>query len=241
MILTIDVGIKNLALCMMDCESPDDLSTYKIHLWDVYNTLEEPVGSCEGTLKNGKVCGKRAMYKDNNTMTCKTHGSKSAKMINRKKVDDFLLQDIATIITKKIQEVFDANTDLFHQVKKVMIELQPKVNNKMKFISHIIYGKFVELYLEKQVSIRFVRAAQKLKAYTGPKIECSLRGAYAQRKWLSVQYTKWFLSNKFDSEQEQCWLPLLNDSPDKCDTFLMAINVLHGVPKVSNRRGKCIA
>ena len=32
MVLTIDVGLKNLAMCIMD-------SHYNIHLWDVYNIL----------------------------------------------------------------------------------------------------------------------------------------------------------------------------------------------------------
>jgi hypothetical protein len=79
--------------------------------------------------------------------------------------------------------------------------------------------------------VRFVRAANKLKAYTGPPVECKLKGAYEQRKFYAVQYTKWFLENKFNKQEYDKWFPLLNNSPDKSDTFLMAINELHGIPK----------
>jgi hypothetical protein len=94
-------------------------------------------------------------------------------------------------------------------------------------------AKFVELY-KNTIPIRFVRASQKLHAYTGPQIECKLKGKYAQRKWYSIQYTKWFLENKFSKEEKEKWLHnfLTKDvKPDMADTFLMAINGLHGIPK----------
>ena len=122
--------------------------------------------------------------------------------------------------------------------------MQPSCNPKMLFISHILYGKFVELY-KNTIPIRFVRASQKLKAYTGPKIECKLKGKYAQRKWLSVQYIRWFLENKFSQEQRDKWLPFFESKtvkPDMGDTGLMCINAITGIPKkqITNKKGKCI-
>ena len=115
----------------------------------------------------------------------------------------------------------------------------------MKFTSHIIYGKLVELYKETNTTVRFVRASQKLKAYTGPSIECKLKGSYAKRKWLSIQYTNWFLENKFDLEQSNTWLPFFENhskKDDVSDTMLMAINGLYGIPKKQrqDKNGKCI-
>ena len=115
----------------------------------------------------------------------------------------------------------------------------------MKFISHIIYGKFVELYYDKKTTIRFVRAAQKLKAYTGPFIECKLKGLYAKRKWLSIQYAMWFLENKFSSDQKEQWLQHFNNHSkrdDMSDVVLMSINALFGIPKkqLVNKNGSCI-
>lgn len=258
MILTIDVGLRNLAMCIMSAQDKSDISTYNIHLWDTFNTLDSDDYTCNDLQKNGKVCGKKCGFKylkDNQYVySCKTHFPKelvSGKTIDKKftfkkkAVNDYLLQDIAKIVLKRVQLIFDTNKELFQSVSQVLIELQPKVNQKMKFTSHILYGKLVELYDNTDTTIRFVRASQKLKAYTGPQIECNLKGSYAKRKWLSIQYTKWFLENKFSNEQKNQWLNNLETSgkkDDMCDVMLMAINGHYGIPKkqMTNKKGKCI-
>lgn len=243
MIATIDVGLKNLALCVMKCTDPTDFGTYGIELWDVFNTLGDDDHICKCLTKQKKECGKKAMYfynQDNTAhFTCKLHFPKTIKLtrnntVSKKKVDDFLLQDIAKIVNSKLEELYNTYNTIFTSLTAIYIELQPKVNAKMCFTSHIIYGKLVDLYKDTNVKIRFVRAAQKLKAYTGPKIECSLKGEYAKRKWLSIQYTKWFLETKFSQDQKDKWIGWLDNKAkcdDACDGFLMAINALHGIPK----------
>ena len=114
----------------------------------------------------------------------------------------------------------------------------------MLFISHILYGKFIEIY-KNTIPIKFIRASYKLNAYTGPRIECKLKGKYAQRKWLSVQYIRWFLENKFSHEQRDKWLPFFESKkvkPDMSDTLLMCIVSITNIPKtqVTNKKGKCI-
>jgi hypothetical protein len=254
MILTIDIGLRNLAMCIMSAVEKQDISTYDIHLWDVYNTLDSDDYTCEGVQKSGKICGKKCTCKyllDNEyKYCCKTHFPKNIAFtklnsFKKKAINDYLLQDIAKIVLTKIQEIFNDNKDIFTNVKQILIELQPKINQKMKFTSHIIYGKLVELYKETDTTIRFVRASQKLRAYTGPEIECILKGSYAKRKWLSIQYTKWFLENKFSNEQKEKWLPFFESKTIKADlgdVNLMAINALHGIPKKQKfqKNGKCI-
>ena len=140
-----------------------------------------------------------------------------------------------------MQEIYDQN-ESFKQLTNILIELQPKCNPKMVFISHILYGKLVELY-KNTIPIRFVRASQKLHAYTGPTIECKLKGKYAQRKWLSIQYGQWFLENKVSKEQREKWLPtLIGKLDDRHDVLLMCINAITGIPKkqITNKKGKCI-
>lgn len=244
MIATIDIGIKHLAICIMNCESPNDLTTYKIQLWEVFNLLESNEYFCKNLTKKNTVCNKKCGYKYTDTQNqienfcCKTHFPKNLKITTKNKykpknVNDYLLQEIAEIVLKKLTNIFNQKPDMYLSLSKVLLELQPTLNNKMKLISHLIYGKFVEYFLinQKNVPVRFVRAANKLKAYTGPPIECSLKGAYNQRKFYAVQYTKWFLETKFDKQEHDKWMPLLNNSPDKSDTFLMAINELRGIPK----------
>lgn len=254
MILTIDIGLRNLAVCCMSCDDKSNIESYKIHLWDVYNTLDSDDYKCQSIQKSGKICGKKCSFKYNSLNniihSCKTHFPKTLDcklkehIFKKKAIDDYLLQDIAKVVLCKIQEIYDNNL-LPLKLTNIFIELQPKINRKAVFTSHIIYGKLVELYKDTDVPIRFVRASQKLKAYTGPNIECKLKGAYAKRKWLSIQYTRWFLENKFSNEQKDIWL---NDfltcgkADDRSDTFLMVINALYGIPKKQKfqKNGKCI-
>lgn len=242
MILTVDIGVRNLALCCMKADNKKDLSTYKIHLWNVYNTLDSDDYKCQGIQKNGKVCGKKCSFKyieeTVTTHCCKTHFPKditktSKNNFKKKLIDSYLLQDIVRIVIDKIQEIFDDNPVLM-EVTQVLLELQPQRNPKMCLVSHVIFGKLVELYRDTKTTIRFVAASKKLKAYTGPYIECKLKGAYASRKWLAVQYTRWFLENKFSDEQRDIWLPFFENLPvkaDVSDTALMALNGLFGIPK----------
>lgn len=254
MILSIDIGIRNLSLCIVEASRPDDFSTFQIHLWDVFDTIETEEHLCNGIQKNGSVCNKKCGYKYTKSSTtyytCKTHFpkeislDKSKNTYKKKMINDYLLQDIAKIVLGKLQEIYDSN-NVFKKLTSIVIELQPKVNQKMKFISHIIYGKLVELYMNEKTTIRFVRASQKLKAYTGPPLVCNLKGAYAKRKWLSIQYTKWFLENKFSKEQKEKWLNLFlahKKQDDVADSFLISICALHGIPKRqrTDKNGRCI-
>jgi hypothetical protein len=244
MILSIDIGIKNLSLCIMNSINKTDLSSYNIHLWDVFNTLEDD-HMCLSLQKSGKICNKKCSLKYRNTVddivyTCKTHSPKNMLIepYKPKLIKNYLLQNLSEIILTKLNEIFNSNQDLFNQLTQIIIELQPTFNPSMKLISHIIYGKLIDLQMSKKLqshcTIRFIRASHKLRAYTGPNIECNLKGKYAQRKWLSIKYTKWFLENKFSKEQNEKWLTLLNSKSTKADmsdTFLMAINCLYGIPK----------
>jgi hypothetical protein len=254
-ILSIDIGIKNLSMCILNYEDKNDLSSYKIQLWNVFDTLDTKEYLCEELKKNNTKCGKKCNYtfmlENIERFCCKTHFPKillpikKQNQIKKKLVNDYLLQDIAKIVLTKLQEIYNTNFDIFSQIKSIIIELQPKINPKMKFISHIIYGKLTELYLDTNTTIRFVRASQKLKAYKGPALECKLKGAYAKRKWLSIQYTRWIIENTFHLEQKEQWLPFFethSKKDDMSDTLLMGINAITGIPKKqqTDKKGKCI-
>ncbi len=270
MIISIDIGLRNLAIFCGSYIDKSDISTYKIEFWETYNTLDGDSYECEGIQKSGKICGKKCSlkYKKNLVLhlqtkepddysssvdmciskgtanpdyifTCKTHFPKTldckAKehIFKKKNIDDYLLQDIAKNVISKIQEIYAKKISKL-DIETIIIELQPVLNKKAVFTSHIIYGKLTDLYKDTNVKITFVRAVHKLKAYDGPHIECKLKGAYAQRKWLSVQYTKWFLENKFSKEQRDIWLPYFESQsvkPDLADTLLMGINGIYGIPK----------
>jgi hypothetical protein len=251
MILSIDIGLRNLSMCMMS-GSPGDWNSFKIHLWDNFNTLDGDDHFCSATFKNGKVCGRKCTCKYKSTpqgeleYCCKTHLPKEFAQrkditYKKKNIDDYLLQDLAGIVLARLQDIYDSHKDLFTQLTGIVIELQPKINQKMKFTSHIIYGKLVELYRGTKCTIRFVRASQKLKAYTGEPLEakCPRKGDYAKRKWLSIQYGTWFLENKFCQAEREKWLPYIQThkkQDDAFDVFLMNLNAIIGIPKKQTKQ-----
>lgn len=244
MLLTIDIGIKHLSLCIMNATDKTDLKTYEIILWDVYNTLEDTTKHCTSKTKSGSICNKICKYKMelNNSITycCKTHFPKDTPIkknnnYKEKVIKDYTLQEIAVSVITKLNEIYESNKDTFSQITNIFIELQPTFNPSMKLISHVIYGKLVELYIGTNCNIKFVRASQKLKInYDGPELVCNLKGKYAQRKWMSIQIVKYILENKFSQEQSNKWLPLLvskKDQADMTDTLCMGVNALSGIPK----------
>jgi hypothetical protein len=228
--LCIDPGLRNLSLCIMN-------SDYQILLWDTYNILDSDNYHCQSICKNGNVCNKKCSmkYKKESEIiyTCKLHFPKNTKksIFKKKNINEYLLQDIAKEFINKINELYMSN-NVFKLVDSIFIELQPKCNAKMLFISHILYGKLVELYKNENTKIRFIRASQKLKVYTGPHIECKLKGAYSKRKWLSIKYGEWFLENLFSKEEREKWIPTLTGKlDDRYDTLLMAINSIKDISK----------
>ena len=83
MILSIDVGLRNLSMCIMDSSDKKDISSYIIHFWDVCDTLNSDDYKCKGVQKNGKICGRKCSlkYSENTSCSlnysCKTHFPKS--------------------------------------------------------------------------------------------------------------------------------------------------------------------
>jgi hypothetical protein len=74
-ILSIDVGIKNLAFCLF--EKPHESSHFNIAKWDIINlSQEDEIQKCKCTEKNGIICNKPAKYTLNDTYFCLKHSKK---------------------------------------------------------------------------------------------------------------------------------------------------------------------
>ena len=234
--MAIDVGIKNLAFCCMD-------HTNAVFFWENCDLIGDHVVKCEALTKKGKTCNKKCSYKHFSAemckqegkgegelqelgkfvYTCKTHFPKTEKITKKnilqtKKINSFLLQDIALLVQEKIQVIYQ-ETEQIHQLDKIVIELQPKINQKMKFISHIIYSELVRLYKDAKTQIRFVPASRKLRGIIYKKYK--LKNTYTNRKKMSINYVEDYI---IDHD-----LPLLekfnsfNKRDDACDTFNMCL------------------
>lgn len=77
-ILSIDVGIKNLAFCLFD-KSPTD-ENFKVLKWDVVNLSEEETLKCSFIGKN-ESCNKPAKFKKDDKCYCAKHSKKQQYQI----------------------------------------------------------------------------------------------------------------------------------------------------------------
>lgn len=209
--LGIDVGLKNLALCV--------IKDNRILLWDVYNILEEDF-YCQ-------KCNRKAKYLFEGKYYCGIHSRKfyNKKTIKTKKISSYGLHELTIKIINKIEEIVRVNADIIDDISSIIIELQPKINHKMKFTSHVIFTIFAHLYKDKKCSIKFERASVKLKKI---KFEDKIPNTYKNRKKRAVEYTMFCLkrgciSNSCDYED---MLSTKTKLDDLSDAFLLSYNNL---------------
>lgn len=249
-VLSVDIGIRHLSLCVMRAANREDMTTYELTLWGVHDTLDEDTKLCAALLKGGNVCNRACKYRyqDDELGTfvfcCKTHFPKGVPIEKKHShrtriIKDIPLQEIVNSVLTRLTMIRDQNRCVFDNLEHVLIELQPTFNPSMKLISHVVYGKLAEWCMGSPCKIKFVRASQKLRAYVGEPIVCPLKGKYTQRKWLSKEYCSYFLEERFSPEQRSQWLPHFkaNGTADEADTFLMCINYLYGLPTTKKKGG----
>lgn len=97
-ILSIDVGIKNLAFCIFD--KKEKAQHFEILKWDVVNISEQIKTSCCIIEKN-KHCDKPAKYKKNNDCYCLKHSKKQSFLVPTKDIKPNHIQK------QKIQTLYD--------------------------------------------------------------------------------------------------------------------------------------
>jgi len=204
-ILSFDVGIKNLAYCLLDT---DNLT---IDDWNIINISVDPV--CEHTNK-GKCCDKSAtkMTKDTGFKLCTSHCKiklyKDKKMRNVPKLDNRMLE-LGNQIVKKLDEKKN-----FLNMDVVCIENQPALKNPtMKSVQMIIYSYFLMNGLAKD--IQMINARNKLKVYKGPKVECDITDKYKQNKFLAIKYCDYMIRDNLHIDKE--FHKLYDDSKKKDD------------------------
>jgi hypothetical protein len=112
-ILSIDVGIKNLAFCLF-VKSPTE-QQFKVSKWDVINLSQEETLTCGFTEKN-ILCNKQAKFKKDDKCYCVKHSKKQQYQIpSAEQKPSFInKQKIA-----KLYEIADSNNIKYDQkIKK---------------------------------------------------------------------------------------------------------------------------
>ena len=202
-ILSIDIGVKNLAFCLMSPkDSFSDGDNFNIYDWQSVNLIDEEYPLCETPMKSGKqkgkICGKPSKIKtDDDIYYCASHNPDKERYTAREatKVKTVLLKDTCLAL----YTVLESLPQLISRPCEVVIEQQMKANPTMLQMAHLVYSYFIMKGYVVDASpiknVRFISARNKLTVYEGPEIQCHLKNAYGRRKWFAVEYTKYMIRN----------------------------------------------
>ena len=139
-IISIDVGIKNLALCIFDIQDNCDDNTeqsnkkykdnFKVTNWEVVNLCKEKIEQCScflsGKKKNTK-CNKKACYYKNNQYFCKTHAKQSEYIIPTSELNSTRLNKYKINELYQICEKFDIHYEKPISKKKLLEKVIMKI------------------------------------------------------------------------------------------------------------------
>jgi hypothetical protein len=187
----------------------------EILLWRVSDILNSDTPLC-------KICQRKAKYIDE---TCGTHykGIKLKKNeIKKKKVKEYTKQEICKKVLLLLNDL--KQEEILSKVTDVIIELQPRFNPSMCFVSNVMFTKFCDIYIDTDVSVKFEKAKNKLKNYKEDKGEFC-KNTYKNRKLKSIEYVKSQLY-KYNNEEMNEFFKNLKKQDDASDTFLLCFNSL---------------
>ncbi len=222
-VLAIDVGIRNLAVCCM--RRHDDGAAASILFWELVNTLgdAEPA-ACQASLKSGSPCRCKAKFVargGGGGKFCTKHakGQSCAAIKAPPKVKGLTMQVIAEKCLAALESLSERHAETFSALDHCVIELQPRVNNKMKFTSHVIFAKLADTFLQsgRRVCIRFVGAKRKLLAHARQE-----KNTYAKRKKLAVA-----MAREWVATHAPGWVDFFDacrKKDDVSDCLLMAVD-----------------
>ena len=134
-ILSIDVGIKNLAYCFLNYENEQ----LDILSWDVIDMCREKNWICKQKKKNKDYCNKQAKYFKNNIYYCKVHAKQTKFLIPTENIIKIKNKIKKNKITIKLLKNFLIDNHLLDDLsskeisklkKEKLIELFNKYINK---------------------------------------------------------------------------------------------------------------
>ena len=131
-ILSIDVGIKNLAFCLFD--KSENLTHFKVTKWDIINISEQEDNLLCGFTEKNVICNKPAKFKKNGHCFCLKHSKKQSNL-----QIPSLQQKPAFINKQKIQKLCEIATG--HGIK-----YQPKIkkNDLIQLINEYVHQNYFE-------------------------------------------------------------------------------------------------
>lgn len=138
-VLSIDVGIKNLAFCLL--EKLDGLENFNIKKWDVINVSEEEILKCCSLEKN-IVCNKPAKFEKEKQYYCLKHSKKQCYQIPTLELKP------AFINKQNIQKLYEL-ADKYNISYEKHSKKQVLVNIIKKYISDTCFNPIININASK--------------------------------------------------------------------------------------------
>ena len=204
-IISIDVGIKNLGLCIF-CINNDD--TIDIVKWQTISLMGGVIRKCDGYTSSKSKCENVAKYKFENECFCGVHKKKGAIEIKKKNAEKVNMVTLG----KNMKDVFDELLFDISGVEIVLIENQiSPIANRMKTIQ----GMTAQYFINKNINnVVFVSSFNKLKLFSNKKL------SYREKKKLSVEITTKFLNEVSNLKSWSSFFLASKKKDDLADCFL---------------------
>lgn len=199
----IDIGILNLAICIIDSTQWKAFSTNGgdpgIKLWKNINLLD--IKTCEATTKSGSVCGCLASLSCKGLYYCGKHKVAGCKKYKRETSKNVTLQKLKERAFRELDRI-----DLLKEVKVVSIETQPRIaTKKMKLFGDSIETYFIirRMDANSKIIIKNSSAKKKLTLYKGPYIDTGhIKDSYKRNKYLAVKQVEYMLNFEIEDDKK---------------------------------------
>tara|TARA_B100000482_G_C12569623_1_gene283459 strand:- start:253 stop:945 length:693 start_codon:yes stop_codon:yes gene_type:complete len=222
-IISIDVGIKNLGLCIF-CINNDD--TIDIVKWQTISLMGGVIRKCDGYTSSKSKCENVAKYKFENECFCGVHKKKGAIEIKKKNAEKVNMVTLG----KNMKDVFDELLFDISGVEIVLIENQiSPIANRMKTIQGMIMQYFIMNGLEK---IEMISSQNKLKIFDNyvKEMKESKGNSYNVRKKMGIMLTQYIITiNEGWSRYNEMFIGSKKD--DLADSFLQGLYYIKRVLK----------
>ena len=163
-ILSIDVGIRNLAICLLEV---DDKKELKILNWEVVNLCDDTLPICDGMIKKKKKsttkCTKNARYNKNEKNYCKIHAKTTEYIIpttelNITRLNKYKVAELYELC-EKYSIKYEKPINKTKLLEKINLELSNKFFNIIKTqkadkINLVDLGKTMMNYFDNSLKIQ---------------------------------------------------------------------------------------
>lgn len=228
-ILSFDIGIINMAYCLIEAKDDENI---RVIDWKVVDTTDLP--ECSLCKKKSKTYVFLTSHKDPNATAyyCSTHTKSYAEKHylkkNINKIGDNLDYES---LGSNLYNLLESQPHLTEDIDCVLFENQPVYKNpKMKTVQIILYSYFLfkKTLIKKNIgTLKFYMPKRKLEI-SGIEIPDLDKSIYKDRKKMSILYTKEIL-NKLGDSHNIHQISNVSKSDDLCDAFIQGIEYLQSI------------